>query len=509
MGDGFVHSRSDEAENGAPELGQVLEHSAAPVAPSPRRLKWLIGVLAIGVVLAAAEYTLLWWLKSAQPAEPAGDEASSASQEVLRPLADRYRGKVGDIQYEALQLADFVLTKWPDDIGALFVRGLILNKFISRDLGVACWQECIRRAPEFAEPYYWLGIDRFKRGEYAEAIDYLDKSIQLGVRLVDARVALGEAYVCVGKPEDAVRVLEEQLIEFPSHPGTHFYLAHALEKCGRLSDAERHYREVIRLQPDNYQAWHGLAMLAQRQGRKEEAAGYFEICRKYQVAFHAGHQEARRRYDDAESLATSLATAYTDVGKLFIDRGQPDEAARMWQRAVAVDKEHRESRLLLTDYYAVRREWPKAAQLLEELCALDPQNLRHRVNAGAAWMAAGNYLKAEEHFRTACEVFPDRAEGYVGLVELALVMGRDVDKAVQLAEKVVQLEPTAEHHFLLARARWAAGKAEDAVQSARRAAELDPGARRYRDLLARLEAAVNKEGAQAGPTSPASQEALR
>lgn len=474
---------------------------------SSRRLVWLLAILGAVAVVAAAEYTLLWRLGGSQPEANRQEEATTP--EALRPLADRYRGKVNAIQQEAVELADFVLTKWPDDVAAIFVRGLILNKFISRDLGVACWQECIRRAPEFAEPYYWLGIDRFKRGHYAEAVEFLQQSVRLGVRLVDARVALGEAFSVLGKPEEAVRVLEEQVAQFPNHPAGHFYLAHALDKSGRLEEAERHYREVIRLQPDNYQAWHGLAMLAQRQGRKEEAAGYFEICKKYQAAFHAGHQEARRRYDDAESLTTSLASAYTDVGKLLVDHGQPDEAARMWERAVAIDKEHCESRLLLTDYYALRREWSKAARLLEELCALEPQSLRHRINAGAAWMAAGDYRKAEEHFRVASETFPDRPEGYVGLVELALITGQGVDKALSLARKALELEPTAEHYFLLARAQWAAGKASEAVDSARRAAQLDPGARRYQALLARLEAAVHKEGATPEAVSPPEGQSMR
>jgi tetratricopeptide (TPR) repeat protein len=470
-----------------------------------KRLVLLLGAAGFLTCLLAAEYTYLGFIRSQREVGEElleGPVNPDTAPRALSPLADQLRAQLNSLQQEAVELADFLLKEWPGSVSAIFVRGLILNKFVSRDLGVACWEECTRRAPEFPDSYYWLGVDRFKRGKYEEAAKQLRQSLLLGIRHIDARVVLAEALILLGRPQEALEVLQEQLTLFPNHPASHFYMAYALEKLGRLKDAELHYREVTRLQRDNYQAWHGLAMLAQRQGRQREAAEYFAICRKLQAAFHAGHQEARRRYDDHESLRTSLATAYTDVGKLFIEENRPDEAAKMWQRAIEVDPEHVESRLLLVDYFAIRRDWKNATAILEELCKLEPNNLRHRVNAGAAYMAAGNFPEAKRYFQSACELAGDQPDGYVGLVELAIHTGEDLPQAVALAEKLVSLDPDSEHYYLLARTRWAAGQVEQALTAAERAVQLDPGSPRYREFLARLTQAAQSPTATSGDTAP-------
>lgn len=492
---GAVETNGGKTPATSSEGGKVLSAS--------NRLRGLIIALLVLMLITAGEYLYMWQVGFFRQIETEAEpELSQGHPDVYRPVADRYRGKVNPIQQEALALADLVIAKWPESVPALFIRGLILNKFLSRDLGVACLLECIRRAPHFAEPYYWVGLDRFKRGEYEKAINFLRQAVALNIPLADARVVLAEALGLLGRHNEAVLVLREQLEQMPDHPGTRFYLAHNLERVGQFTEAEHHYRQVIRLQPDNYQAWHGLAMLAQRLGRKAEAEEYFAICRKLQTTFHAGHQEARRRYDDHESLSTSLATAYTDVGKLFIEQGEPDEAAKMWLRAAEIDKEHRECRLFLADYYAFRREWAKAAQVLEELCQLEPNQVKHRVNTGAAWMAAGDYSKARAFFEAACDLAPNRADGYVGLVELTLVTGKDVNTAVDLAQRIVKLEPTADHYFLLARAYWAAGDPEQALQAAERAAVLDPGSRQYKEFLTRLKTVAAKHlGSEGGESS--------
>ena len=479
----------------------TISHTGGGRRGTGKRMLFLLGLAGILSGLVAAEYVYLGFIRSQKGVDEASPQSlvdPEIARKALSPLAGQLKTPLNPLQQEAVQLADFVLKERPESVSAIFVRGLILNKFVSRDLGVACWEECIRRAPNFAEPYYWLGVDRFKRGDYGEAVELLRESLSLGIAHLDAAVVYAEALINLGRHAEAVEILQQQLLRYPNHPATHFYLAHALEKLGRLEEAKTHYQEVTRLQPENYQGWHGLAMIAQRQNRKTEAAEYFAICRKLQAAFHAGHQEARRRYDDHESLRTSLATAYTDVGKLFIEENRPDEAAQMWRRATEVDPEHVESRLLLVDYFALRREWNNAIGILEELCKLEPKNFRHRVNAGAAYLAAGNFPEAKRCFQSACDLAGDRPEGYVGLIELAVVTGEDLPEALALANKLVSMDPDSEHYYLLARVQFAAGQINEAIAAAERAVELDPASPRYRDLLTRLKQAAEGSGSSFG-----------
>lgn len=164
-----------------------------------------------------------------------------------------------------------------------------------------------------------------------------------------ARELLGSAYMEVGRGEDgarefqrALRILERARI--PSHE-TRVKLGVALERVGRLVEAEEEYRRILAKDPDYADALWRLGVVRWMQGRRDEATALWE--RTLLVA--PGHARAMSdlgiavmdRGDVARAEALWLRAAELDpraagpwlsLGALYDRRGDPDRARAAWER---------------------------------------------------------------------------------------------------------------------------------------------------------------------------------
>ncbi len=440
--------------------------------PLPETGKRHRRLLAGGAALAVLALVVVGWVYFPRGGSRNGPTATS-------PLDPNLLDPSSPLQAEAVKLADQLVEDFPDDVHALFVRGLILNKFVSRDEAAKCWQECVRRDPDFGEPYYWLGKELFKKGQYEEAVVSLRKAVQLGAPLPDVRIQLADALINLGRPEEAVAVLQEQVRVAPGVTAGFFYLAHTYWLLGRLDDAARYYRRALDLNPGCYQAWHGLARISQKRGESEKAGEYFRKCRQLQAKFFGGHQAKRREFDDADTLEGTLATAYTDAGRIYLKRRSDAAAETLWIRAAAVDPQNTQSRAALLDLYGRQGRLDAMLPLLEQLCRVQPDNPLHRFNLGMLHTTLGQVDRAEEAFTRLIEMAPQRAEGYAALADLYVRSGRKLPEAVELARKAVVLQPAAENYFLLSEACAKSGDRPGTLAAIARAIELDPGNPKY------------------------------
>ncbi len=384
------------------------------------------------------------------------------------------------LQSEAVKLADQLVHDFPSEVEALFIRGLILNKFVSRDEASRCWQACVRHEPEYSEPYYWLGRELFKKGEYEEAVAHLRKAVELNAPQPDVRIQLADALLSLNRAAEALPVLHEQIRRAPHETAGFFYLGQAYFALDQLELAAEHYRRALDLNPGCHQAWHGLARIGQRRGQAEKSREYLRRFRVFEAKFFARHQESKRRtFGDEGTLEGTLATAYTDAGRLYYGHDQPDSAEICWRRAGALDPQNAESRVLLVGLCREQDRAADALSLLEELRRVEPANPIHALALGSHYAALGQLDQAEKEFSQVVAIAPERGEGYAALADLYLRTGRKPAEAAALARKAVARQPVAENYFVLARACAAAGDQAGTWTAISRAVELDPGNAEY------------------------------
>ena len=128
--------------------------------------------------------------------------------------------------------------------------------------------------------------------------------------------------------------------------------AAALEKAGRLAEAEAVYQRVLGRWPDLPDTWYNLALLQRRTGRFDAALASYQqaldrgVSEPEEVHLNRGviYSDYLRRDDDAErELQAALAIkptyvpALLNLANLREDFGRHSEASALYEKILALD----------------------------------------------------------------------------------------------------------------------------------------------------------------------------
>ena len=185
----------------------------------------------------------------------------------------------------------------------------------------------------------------------------------------------------------------------------------------------------------------------------------------------------------ALEVAPSSVRSLFNYGSACEDRGEDDEAVRVYLRAIAIWPEFSDAHYNLAGVYARKGRWGEAAE--HDRIAVDqqPGNVRYLVNLGRALNALGKPDDAREALRRAVDLDPQSPEASTNLGAAELARG-DAPAAVRAYAEAVRLDPrNADYQRNLALAQQQAGDPAAAQESFRRGLELRPG---DPDLLAGL-----------------------
>jgi predicted O-linked N-acetylglucosamine transferase (SPINDLY family) len=294
-----------------------------------------------------------------------------------------------------------------------------------------------------------------------------------------------------------------------------------LHQAGQLADAERIYRQVLAVEPNNAHVLHLLGTLALQVGQYAAAAeliGQAIRIDRSQAAFHANLGEVLRQqqqpaeaiasYQRAIKLQPDLAHAHAMIGSLEHARGNLVEAAKALREALRWRPDDAAARtrlgLVLLDqrqlpeseacFRRALRSDPNAADAqfglgcvlqsqgkIEEaiaayraVVALDARHADAHTNLAVLLQQQKSYDQSGEHFRAALELAPQRASAHLNL-------GTNHQQLDRLAEAeacyrmALSLDPNeAAAHSALSSVLLRQGKLDDAVAAGDEAVRLAP-----------------------------------
>ncbi len=202
-------------------------------------------------------------------------------------------------------------------------------------------------------------------------------------------------------------------------------LAH--HQQGQLREAQAFYRQVLALQPCQFDALHLLGVIARQQG---DAATAIELITQAlavdgaQARAHANlgvaymdagrTAEALASYDQAITLQANYAMAWSNRGNALHRLGQPEAALASYQQAITLQANYPEAH---SNRAVVLQELGRYADALGAAEAALDLNERH----ADAWLARGHALhclrwlpEAVESFDRALYLRPDWPQAYAG-----------------------------------------------------------------------------------------------
>lgn len=317
--------------------------------------------------------------------------------------------------------------------------------------------EALARDPRFLPASLQLARLLLDQRRGADALAVLRRAEGQGAGAGALRVALGQALLASGNPQEAARTFRQALGADPKNPTARLGLAGALEATGDLEGARS---ELTALSASARGTTPGLgtrvAAVLAKLGRKQEALS------AYQAEIAAG----------GAAPATKVAAA-----RLALELGRKDEARKLGESAVADDPRTPGALLLLAELRRLDGDLPHALLELRRALSVDG-SAEVNLEYGRALGALGRNDEALAALSQAREL-PEAS------VERGRVLLRrgDVDGAArELATATVSLPGNADAQLLLGIAEERLGHAPRAEAAFKAAVRLAPASAeaRYR-----------------------------
>jgi tetratricopeptide (TPR) repeat protein len=236
---------------------------------------------------------------------------------------------------------------------------------------------------------------------------------------------------------------------------THPALAEATGhlRAERYQEAEALYREVLRENRRDAQAWDGLGVLAYQTGRMALAKECFEraIALKPKVAEHHNHlgivcraegkpKEALAHYRRAIQLGPPNAGTFGNYGNALRDLERFDEAIENYREALRLAPHSTPLRISLGATLVAAKRAEEGLEILREAVRLDPQSAAPHKELGNALLSENFHDEAVACYRRATALDPSDHKAHHNMGTALQFLGH-LDEAAEHYRKAVALKP--------------------------------------------------------------------
>ncbi len=238
-----------------------------------------------------------------------------------------------------------------------------------------------------------------------------------------------------------------------SEPERMFTEGVALHQQGRLEDAARLYRDVLRLQPDHVNALHLLALAELQAHRPGPAVALVRRALALDGANATAHvtlgnglrdlkrpDEALASYDTAIGLAPDLPWAWYNRGNALLDLSRADDALASFDKAIAVQPDNAEAFSGRGNAFAKLSRPADAVVNFNKAIALRPGFVEAYCNRGNVLLELMRHEDGISSYDQAIALQPDHAPLHCNRANALVELGRS-EEAIPGFDKAVSLDP--------------------------------------------------------------------
>ncbi|HZQ46902.1 MAG TPA: tetratricopeptide repeat protein, partial [Verrucomicrobiae bacterium] len=225
-------------------------------------------------------------------------------------------------------------------------------------------------------------------------------------------------------------------------------LGHALSLAGRPDEAIRHLDEAIRIKPGFPQAYFNRGSQYGVQGKLEQAIADFREA----IHYNPGYEQA-----------------YCNLGKALVLKGELEEARTNFLAALRCKPDYAEAHAKLGNLLVLQSNYKEALEHLSAAVRIQPDYDEGQYYLGAALVRQGAYREAADRLRAAVKLKPDYASALNDLGWLLATCTdarvRNVPEAIRAAARACELTGQTDPMYLdtLAVAQSEAGQFAEAI----------------------------------------------
>ncbi|MDT7603137.1 MAG: hypothetical protein QOF61_1134, partial [Acidobacteriota bacterium] len=300
---------------------------------------------------------------------------------------------------------------------------------------------------DHSAPAHW-GLARAYEGagQLTQAVEELQRTIQLDQNNLDARVRLGNYYIIAYQQskdskvkDEATRLAEEVLQKDPNNIEGHILHGTILFVNGDRQGALAELNHAVELNPRRVESLMGLALYYRQIGDAAKAEEVFQR---------------------ALGIDENSSLVHLEYARFFVQQNQMDKAEQHFRRAVEVDPQNRDAHRTLVSFYITQRQFDRAEQAVRAYAALDRDKPEGIAIVGDFYSQIGRADDALRAFQDTINKFPDYTTARYRIGELLLARGDTAGAAAQ-ADEVLKKNPNDKQAFLLrARVKLNSGSAK-------------------------------------------------
>jgi tetratricopeptide (TPR) repeat protein len=232
-------------------------------------------------------------------------------------------------------------------------------------------------------------------------------------------------------------------------------LASALRhhQAGRLTEAERTYRQILEIDSRHADSLHLLGMIAYQAGRHEAAIALIR---------------------EAIAINPTQGAYHSNLGTIYHAQGNLREAALCYEHALTLQPDLAKTHYNLGTVLQAQEKLEGAAGCYERALALQPNLCEAHYNLGNILQAQGKLEAAVTRYEHALAIEPDKYEALHNLGN-ALQAQDKLQEAIACYEQTLAAKPDYEKaHFSLGSVLHSLGKLDEASARYRTALALQP-----------------------------------
>ena len=318
---------------------------------------------------------------------------------------------------EAEQRAQSLLATFPES-GVLWKVLSVAQVRLGKD-GLAALRQASELLPEDGEAHRNLGAALYDRGQWAEALESLQRALLKQPDDVSTLIDAANTLRKLERPAEAVPLYERALKQDPGEAEAHNNLGNAWLELKEYQNAELCYERALILWPGNAQIHCNRGFVRSAQRRLAEAAA----C-----------------YRQALASDPKLIDALNGLGNTLRDLGDRREAATLFRRAIEVDAARAESHANLGAVLFEMRRVDEAVASFKRALELAENHVPAQLGLALALRQQRRPEEAEEQCRAALEADPRHVEALCLLGELRADRGRFAE-AEALFQRAIDADP--------------------------------------------------------------------
>lgn len=386
------------------------------------------------------------------------------------------------------------------DANAHVVLGTSLLGLGRVDEAIGQFEFAVQIDPRFVGGQLGLGIASRGKRDFAKSLRALNEVVRLEPKWSTGHFQVGETYLAMGRPTEAVIHYERALPLSPDPRLIRRRIADAHAAAGEYGKAIPIYESLAQAADAGPAVLAALGSAYQLNGDVARARATFErnvaerpkdpgayLLLGNHFGFMRDYRSAISAYEDGLRIAPRHAPLLNAQALAYSRAGQPAKAASVAQRLVEASPGNIEAEFLLASLRDEAGQQDAAATDYRGILAREPDHVGANNNLAMILSRQGRNEEALRFARRAREGAPTNPMvlDTNGLVELNAGRVGEAVVTLQEAVRLAPLEPTV--HYRLGAAQLKSGNRVAAAASLRKALELNPSFPEAREARALLE----------------------